>query len=132
MCTVCHNCMNIMWNSHTYMHSQSHRKSTKLRFRTTSIWTKVPIKFGNSEIMYVELRAKKLWIILCTVCRNCMNMWNSHTYMHRTHLKNIASQQKLDLGLLGSGQRCWSNFQSSEMMCVELRAKKLFIVYRLL
>ena len=33
----------------------------KLRIMTISIKTKVLIKFGTSEMMFVELRAKKLW-----------------------------------------------------------------------
>ena len=37
----------------------------KLRIMAISIKTKVLIKFGTSEMMFIELRAKKLWNVYC-------------------------------------------------------------------
>ena len=47
-------------SSHAQNTLQPHRQSMNLRIMTISIKTKVLIKFETSEMMCVELRAKKL------------------------------------------------------------------------
>ena len=63
MCNVCSKCISICemliltCTEHT---STMSPELMKLRIMTISIKTKVLVKFGTSEMMCVELRAKKL------------------------------------------------------------------------
>ena len=50
-------------SSHTQNTPRPHHQSMKLRTVTNSMKTKVLFKFGASEMMCVELRAKKLYIV---------------------------------------------------------------------
>ena len=56
---------NILYVKFSYSYVQSmpqpHSQSTELKNMITSIKTKVPIKYGRSGMLCVELRTKKLW-----------------------------------------------------------------------
>ena len=41
-------------------HTSKTSPVNEIKFRTTRIWTKVLTKFGSSEMVCVELRAKKM------------------------------------------------------------------------
>ena len=64
MCTVCRKCISIICEM-LFLTCTEHTSTMspdlmKLRIMTINIKTKVLVKFGTSEMMCVELRAKKL------------------------------------------------------------------------
>ena len=89
-------------SSHVQNTPHPYYQPTKLKIMNTSTKTKVVIKFGGSEII-CGIEGQKLWKVYTSP-----NM-RSHPHMYRTHLHT-------------------SKFNSSEMMYVEIRAKKLWSV----
>ena len=75
-------------SSHAQNTLQPRHQLMKLRIITISIKTKVLVKFGTSEMMCVELRAK-----MCTVCSNMhiCEMLFLLPHMHRTHFNHVTS-----------------------------------------
>ena len=84
----------------------------KLKIMISSVKSKVVVKFGSSEVMYVELRAKKL-----------------HVKVSSSHVQNTSQPCRLSMKLkimtVSIKTKMVNKFDSSEVMYVELRAKKL-------
>ena len=59
---------------------------TLFKIMYTDTRTKVLIKFGTSEMMYIELRAKSYENLMCTDCCECVYMQEFlSTHAHRSH-----------------------------------------------
>ena len=91
---------------------------------TNSIKVKVLIEFGASEVICVELRAKSYEI--CTVCRKrnyayvkCSSSHAQNTLQPRRQL------MKLRIMTISIKIKVLMEFGASEMICIELRAKRL-------
>ena len=68
---------------------------TKLTIMISSInieKKRVVVKFEASEMEYVEMKVRKLW--MCTHCRTCEKL--AHPHMYWTHLKHVAWPRNLD------------------------------------
>ena len=111
--------------SHVQNTPQPCRQSTKLRNMTISIKTKVLIKFEASEMMCVELKGKNLRKVY-----HLPNMWNLISYSHVQNTPQPCRQStKLRNMTISIKTKVLIKFEASEMMCVELRGKKLRKVY---
>ena len=99
------------------------RQSTKLRIMISSVQAKVVVKFEASEMMYTELRAKKL--------QNVYTLPYAKGYVNPSysHVENTPQpcRQSMKLRIMISSvqAKVMVRFEASEMMCTELRAKKL-------
>ena len=95
----------------------------KLRIMIVSIKTKVLIKFGTSEIMCVDLRAKKLRNMyrfpLTCICEMlffaCI----------KKKVQSCHQLMKFRIMTVSIRLKVLVKFGASEMICVESRAKKL-------
>ena len=95
---------------------------------TISIMSRTLIKFGPSQMMCVELRAKKLSNVYC--CHKCMYMHVNCSYSHVQNTPQPRHQSmKLRIMTISIMSRVLIKFRPSQMLCVELRAKKLSNVY---
>ena len=72
--------------------AQPSRQSMKIRIMNNSIETKVLIKFGASDVRFVELRAKKL-----PKMYTMEYMWKAHPHPYRRPPNQVASQQNSGL-----------------------------------
>ena len=96
----------------------------KLRIMTISIKAKVLIKFGTSEMMCVELRAKSYE--MCTICSKCISICEMLFLACTEHTSTMSPElMKLRIMIINNKTKVLVKFGTSEMMCVELRAKKL-------
>ena len=96
----------------------------KLRIMTISIKAKVLIKFGTSEMMCVELRAKSYE--MCTVCRKCISICEMLFLTCTEHASTMSPElMKLRIMTISIKTKVLIKFGASELICVELRAKKL-------
>ena len=115
--------------SHVENTPQPCRQSTKLRTMIVNIKTKMVVKFEASEMMSVELRAKKL-------C-NVYTLLYTEGYVNPSfsHVENTPQPcrqfMKLRTMIVNIKTKMVVKFEASEMMSVELRAKKLWNVYTL-
>ena len=94
----------------------------KLRIMTISNKTKVLSKFGTSKMMFVELMAKSYET--CTVCQMCTYVKCSSSHAQNT-LQPCHLLVKLRIMTISLNPKVLVKFGTSEMICVELRAKKL-------
>ena len=117
-------------SSHVENTPQPCRQFTKLRTMIVNIKTKMVVKFEASEMMSVELRAKKL-------C-NVYTLLYTEGYVNPSfsHVENTPQPcrqfMKLRTMIVNIKTKMVVKFEASEMMSVELRAKKLCNVYTLL
>ena len=110
-------------SSHVENTPQPCRQFTKLRTMIISIKTKVVVKFEASEMMCVELRAKKL----CNVYT--LPYTEEYVNSSSSHVENTPQPcrqfTKLRTMIINIKTKIVVKFEASEMMSVELRAKKL-------
>ena len=97
-------------------------QSTKLRIMSISIKTKVVVKFGSSEMMYVVFMVKTLWDWYTLLTK----VKQGHTV---THLNHVFSQQIIMT--ISIKTKVVVKFGSSKMMYVDMRVSKLWNVYTL-
>ena len=96
----------------------------KLRIVTISIKAKVLIKFGTSEMMCVELRAKSYE--MCTICCKCISICEMLFLTCTEHASTMLPElMKLRIMTISIKTKVLIKFGASELICVELRAKKL-------
>ena len=93
----------------------------KLRIMTICIKLKVLLKVGASEMICVELRAKKYK--MCTVYREHNYAYVECSCSHA--LQPRRQSVKLRIMTISIKTKVLNKFGASEMKCVELRAKKL-------
>ena len=132
ICTDCRECM-CKGNSHIHMYRTCmllpHRQPMKLKSMIVNIKTKVLIKFGTSEMMCVEMRAKKPWNVYRM---SWMYIHGKFSYSHvQNTLQPHRQSTKLKNMIANIKTKVLIKFGTSEMMCVELRAKMVRNVYRL-
>ena len=106
MCTLCRTCEKLILTctEHTSInHIIASRWNSNI-----CIKTKVVFKFKASQMMCVELRAKRLWNVYILPY-----MWKlAHPHMYRTHLSHIASQHIFfNIWLEASKQRWCSSLK---------------------
>ena len=106
-------------------------QSTKLRIMTNSIKTKVLTKFGGSEMICVELRPRKLRNVH-TLPYLHVHVKPSFSHVLNTHTPPPCHQStKLRILTISIKTKVLTKFGGSEMICVELRPRKLRCVYTL-
>ena len=86
----------------------------------TNIKLKATIKFWASEVMYVELRAQKVWnlyslpLLRIILCEMLTLMCIEHT----------STMLPVKIMIINIKLKVTTKFGASEMICVELRAQK--------
>ena len=105
--------------------AQPSRQSMKIRIMNNSIEIKVLIKFGASDVRFVELTAKKL-----PKMYTMDNMWKlSPSSPIQKTTQPSRQSTKLRNMIISMKTKVLIKFGASNARCVELRAKKLSKVY---
>ena len=96
----------------------------------SSVQAKVVVKFEASELMCIELRAKKLWkVYILPYTEGYVNPSSSHV---ENTPQPCRQSTKLRIMISSVQAKVVVKFEASELMCIELKAKKLWKVYILL
>ena len=116
--------------SHVQNMPQPHRQSMKFRNMIVNIKIKVLIQFGTSGMLCEEFRAKMVW----KLCRLLwMHVHRKFSYAHEQYILQPHRQStKLRNMIVNITTKVLFKFGTSEMMCEEFRAKKLWKLYWLL
>ena len=114
--------------SHVQNTPQPCCQSTTLKNMTISIRTKVLIKFGASEMMYVELRAKKPWNVY-----TLLYIWKVHSHMYKhTSTMSPVNKTHWKVWLLALEQRHWSSLELQRWYVWNWGVKNPWNVYTLI